>query len=83
MEIRKRNGELIHKLLEEAEEIYREEFNKLVKKGVFKDTEEDYDIFVACKYCKYHNFDTNCCTILPEESSKCPLIFLKKTNIEK
>ena len=54
----------------------RKEFKKLVKKGVFKDTEEDYTKFVVCKYCNYNNHDTNCCTILPEENSKCPLIIV-------
>ena len=60
--------------MEEGEKMNRDGFKKLVKKGVFKDTEEDYNRFVVCKYCNYNNHDTNCCMILPEEDNKCPLI---------
>ena len=73
MPIRKRSNELAKRLMEEGEKMNRKEFKKLVKKGVFKDTEEDYTRFLVCKYCNYNNHDTNCCTILPESEYKCPL----------
>lgn len=73
MTARKRISELARKLLEEGERMDMEGFNKLVGKGVFKDTEEDYTKFVICKYCNYHNHDTNCCTISPQSSDDCPL----------
>lgn len=72
--MRKRNNELSKKLLEEGEKRDRKEFGELVKKGVFKDTEEDYTRFVVCKYCNYNNHETNCCTITPESADKCPLL---------
>ena len=76
MPIRKISNDLSKRLMEEGDKMNREEFSKLVNKGVFKDTEEDYDRFVVCKYCNYHNHDTNCCKILPEEDTKCPLLLL-------
>lgn len=74
--MKKRSNELAKRLMEDGEKMNREEFNKLVNKGVFKDTEEDYTRFVVCKHCNYNNHDTNCCTILPEEGTKCPLLLI-------
>lgn len=68
--------------MEEGEKMNRKEFLELVNKGVFKDTEENYTKFVVCKYCNYNNHDTNCCTILPEEGNKCPLINLNSKQTE-
>ena len=71
--MRKRNNELSKKLLEEAEKESRKKFNKLVKRGVFKDTKDDYIRFVICNGCNYNNHETNCCMLLPESDYKCPL----------
>ena len=73
MTARKRISELARQLLDEGRKRDRDEFNKLVGEGVFKDTDEDYTKFVICKYCNCHDHATNACTITPERSDECPL----------